>query len=61
MSIMDPKNAGSLDVGDFGLKKKYSLPRAAQQIGAYNSAMAQVCSRKAFMTFPKINSDVLIS
>ncbi|KIO25264.1 hypothetical protein M407DRAFT_244132 [Tulasnella calospora MUT 4182] len=41
MSIMDPKNAGLLDVGDFGVKKNYSLPRAAQQIGAYNSAMVQ--------------------
>ncbi|KAG8942031.1 hypothetical protein FRC00_012049 [Tulasnella sp. 408] len=45
MSITDPKIARALDVEDFGLKKNYSLARAAQQNSAYNNAMVQEYSR----------------
>lgn len=45
MSIIDPKTAKPLDVDDFGLKKNYSLGRAASQNSAYNNAMVQEYSR----------------
>lgn len=47
MSIIDPKTAKPLDVDDFGLKKNYSLGRAASQNSAYNNAMVQVRSDHA--------------
>ncbi|KAG8991775.1 hypothetical protein FRB90_001235 [Tulasnella sp. 427] len=45
MSILDSRSAKPLDVSDFGLKKSYSLARAANQSCAYNNTMVKEYAR----------------
>jgi hypothetical protein len=44
MSILAAGTGGALDVDDLGLKKSFSLFRAARQAPTYNDIMAEVCS-----------------
>ena len=43
MSVLAPGTGGALDTNDLGLKKTFSIFKAARQAPTYNDMLVEVC------------------
>ncbi len=43
MSVLGPGTGATVDINDLGLKKNFSMFRAARQAPTYNAMLVEVC------------------